>query len=92
MEIPRPKTVGEIDGFVTLLLAACDEPKMSEQIEKVLELPDANRRAVVQAMVINLQNAGAPRDLTVAIGCLTDDIVAEKAYEVIFKCRRGEKI
>jgi hypothetical protein len=91
MEIPRPKTVGEIDGFITLLLTACDEPKMSEQIEKMLELPDSHRRAVVQSMVINLQNAGAPRDLTLAIGCLTDDKVAEKAYEVIFKCQRDEK-
>jgi len=25
-----------------------------------------------------------------AIACLLDNRVAEKAYEVIFKCRRGE--
>jgi hypothetical protein len=33
--------------------------------------------------------ARAPKDFVEAIACLMDDAVAEKAYEVIFKCRRS---
>jgi hypothetical protein len=36
--------------------------------------------------------AEAPRDFIQAVACLLDDRVAEKAYEVIFKCQRGEPI
>jgi len=36
--------------------------------------------------------AQAPRDFITAIACLLDNQVAEKAYEVIYKCRRGERI
>jgi hypothetical protein len=32
--------------------------------------------------------ARAPQDFVQAIACLMDDAVAEKAYEVIFRCGR----
>jgi len=50
-------------------------------------MPDDKRRAVVRAWVNNLLIEGAPRDFTQAIGCLLDDRVAEKAYEVIQRCK-----
>jgi hypothetical protein len=84
----RPKTVGEIDSFVTMLRAACDDRKVHERLERLLSMPDEQRQAVVHAWVNDLLIAEAPRDFIQAIACLSDDRVAEKAYEVIFKCKR----
>jgi hypothetical protein len=84
----RPKTVGEIDSFVTMLRAACDDRKVHERLERLLSMPDERRQAVVHAWVNDLLIAEAPRDFIQAIACLSDDRIAEKAYEVIFKCRR----
>jgi hypothetical protein len=83
-----PKSVGEIDSFVTMLRAACDDWKVYERLERLLSMPDRRRQAVVHAWVNDLLIAEAPRDFIQAIACLSDDRVAEKAYEVIFKCRR----
>ena len=52
-------------------------------------MPDRQRQAVVHAWVRDLLVAEAPHDFVQAIACLLDDRVAEKAYEVIFQCRRG---
>jgi hypothetical protein len=90
--LPRPKTVGEIDGFVTMLLAACDNKGMNEQLGKILSLPDNERQNLVHTWVSDLLIAQAPKDFIAAIACLLDDRVAEKAYEVIFKCKRGEAL
>jgi hypothetical protein len=59
-----------------------------ERLERLLSMPDGKRQAVVHAWVSDLLIAKAPRDFIQAIACLSDDRVAEKAYEVIFKCRR----
>lgn len=83
----RPKTVGEIDSFVTMLRAACDDRKVHERLERLLSMPDEKRQAVVHAWVNDLLIAGAPRDFIQAIACLSDDRIAEKAYEVIFECK-----
>lgn len=83
----RPKTVGEIDSFVTMLRAACDDRKVHERLERLLSMPDEKRQAVVHAWVNDLLIAGAPRDFIQAIACLSDDRIAEKAYEVIYKCK-----
>jgi hypothetical protein len=83
-----PKTVGEIDSFVTMLRAACDDRKVHERLERLLSMPDEKRQSVVHAWVNDLLIAEAPRDFIQAIACLSDDRIAEKAYEVIFKCRR----
>jgi hypothetical protein len=90
--LPRPKTVGEIDGFVTMLLAACGDKGMNEQLGKILSLPDQERQNLVHTWVSDLLIAQAPKDFIAAIACLLDDRVAEKAYEVIFKCKRGEAL
>jgi hypothetical protein len=42
----------------------------------------------VHAWVNDLLIAGARKDFVQAVACLMDDRVAEKAYEVIFNCRR----
>jgi len=52
-------------------------------------MPDRKRQEVVHTWVRDLLVGRAPRDFVQAIACLLDDRVAEKAYEAIFKCRRG---
>lgn len=42
--------------------------------------------------VSDLIIAEAPRDLIEAVACLSDDAIAEKAYELIYNCKRGEKL
>ena len=87
-----PRTVAEVDGFVDLLLAACHDPKINATLERLLSMPDEKRRGLVHAWVSDLLIAKAPLDFVQAVACLSDDAVAEKAYEVIFKCSRGEKL
>lgn len=84
-----PKSVGEIESFVTMLATACADASVYQRLERLLSMPDPQRQAVVHAWVRDLLIAEAPRDFVQAIACLLDDRVAEKAYEVIFQCRRG---
>jgi len=83
-----PKTVGEIDSFITMLLVACENKTIYDRLEALLTLPDLKRRAELNAWITDLLIAQAPRDLVTALACLLDDKVADKAYEVIYKCHR----
>jgi hypothetical protein len=87
-----PKTVGEIGSFITMLLVACENQMVYDRLESLLSLPDLRRQAEINAWVTDLLIAKAPRDFITAIACLFDNQVAEKAYEVIYKCKRGDKI
>lgn len=87
-DFKRRRSVAEIEGFVSLLRAACDDAKMNASLQKLLTMPDAKRRYLIVAWVRDLLTKEAPRDFVEAIACLHDDAVAEKAYEVIFQCRR----
>jgi hypothetical protein len=88
--VPRaPKSVGEIETFITMLATACADASVHARLEKLLSMPDRKRQDVVHAWVRDLLVAEAPRDFVQAIACLLDDRVAEKAYEAIFKCGRG---
>jgi hypothetical protein len=84
-----PRSVAEVDGFVNLLMAACNDPKVNATLERLLSMPDEKRRGVVHTWVTDLLIEEAPRDFVQAVACLSDDAIAEKAYEVIFNCKRG---
>jgi len=83
-----PRSVAEIEGFITMLQVACEDRAINDRLAGLLSLPDPKRQAVLHVWVSDLLIARAPRDFTAAIACLLDDKVAEKAYEVIFRCRR----
>ncbi|HSI55468.1 MAG TPA: hypothetical protein VK981_15950 [Ramlibacter sp.] len=83
-----PRSVGEIDGFILMLQAACDDRAMNERLDRLLSLPDGRRQALVHSWVSDLIIARAPRAMIEAVACLADDRVAEKAYEVIYQCQR----
>ena len=84
----RPRTVGEVGGFITLLRAACDDRSVNDALERLLSLPDERRRDLIHTWVSDLIVKEAPKEFIEAIACLGDDAVAQKAYEVIFQCRR----
>lgn len=84
-----PASVGEISTFITMLTTACADASVHARLERLLSMPDRERQALVHAWVRDLLVAKAPPGFVQAIACLLDDRVAEKAYEVIFKCRRG---
>jgi hypothetical protein len=88
MSTAAPKSVAEIDTFITMLRTACDDQMVHDRLERLLAMPDEKRRALVHTWVNDMLIERAPRDFIQAIACLMDDEVAEKAYEVIFQCRR----
>ena len=71
-----------------MLRTACENRMVYDRLEALLSLPDAKRRAELDVLITDLLVAGAPRELVAALACLSDDKVAEKAYEVIAKCQR----
>ena len=81
------RSVGDIDSFILMLRAACDDRVMNARLERLLSLPDERRRAIVHTWIGDMVIAKAPRPLIEAVACLSDDRVAEKAYEVIFPCK-----
>ena len=83
-----PRSVAEIEGFVNLLAAACNDSRINTTLERLLAMPDERRKGMVHVWVTDLIVEEAPTDLVEAIACLMDDAVAEKAYEVMFKCKR----
>lgn len=82
------RSVADIEGFVGLLKAACEDPQINATLERLLAMPDPQRRGVVHSWVSDLIIAEAPREFIAAVGCLIDDAVAEKAYEIIYQCKR----
>ena len=90
MLMQAPRSVADIESFVGLLKAACDDPQINATLQRLLAMPDAQRHGVIHAWVTDLLIAEAPRDFIEAVGCLIDDAVAEQAYAVIYQCRRGQ--
>ncbi len=43
---------------------------------------------MVHNWITDLVIGDAPKDFIAAIACLSDDSIAEKAYEVIFNCKQ----
>jgi len=82
------RTVGEIDGFIDMIRAACENEEINQTLEKILSLPAPDRREMVRNLVTELSSKKSPVSLVEAIACLASDDVATKAYEVIFQCTR----
>jgi hypothetical protein len=85
--VKRPASVAETGRFIEVLRAACDNDEIYRTLERLLSLPDGQRRAVIAGLVERMRVQGAPADFIAAMACLHDDAVAEKAFEVIYRCR-----
>jgi len=88
----RPRSVADVESFITMLRVACEDRGINERLERLLSLPDTKRQALVHSWISDLLVAQAPKDFIAAVACLSDDKVAEKAYEVIYKCKREERL
>lgn len=84
------KTFGDVEGFINMLLAACEDEAMNETLQILLAQPDERRRAIVRRLLDRLRERNAPQPLIDAMACLLDDAAAEKAYQVIYKCSKDE--
>ncbi len=89
--VANPHTYGEVEGFINMLLAACEDSSMNRTLEMLLSQPDERRRAIVAKLIQRLKESDAPQSLIEAMACLLDDAVAEKAYEVIYQCAQKLK-
>ena len=87
MSTAAPKTFAQVDGFIDMLLAACEDRNMNDTLEMLLSQPDDRRKVIVHRVLDQLHERNAPAMLVEAMACLLDDAAAEKAYEVIFQCR-----
>ncbi|MEA3193635.1 MAG: hypothetical protein QOD26_1968 [Betaproteobacteria bacterium] len=83
-----PDISAEINSLVTMLMAACEDAGMNETLDMLLSQPDDQRQYVVRELVQRMRASKAPQALIEAFLPLLDDAMAEKAYEVIFQCRR----
>jgi hypothetical protein len=71
-----------------MLMAACEDMGMNETLETLLSAPNDRRKAAVYELLERFRMSGAPVSLHNAFVCLLDDDVAEKAYQVIYQCKR----
>ena len=60
--------------------------------ERKLSLPDAARHAIIHSWLNDMLTDRAPRDFVQATACLLDEQIAEKVYEAVFRCTRGEPL
>ena len=86
-----PRTYAEVEGFIDMLLAACEDAAMNETLEMLLSQPDDKRRAMVAKILERLRTRKAPQKLVEAMACLLDDAIAERAYAAIHNCPRKPK-
>ncbi len=75
-----------------MIRVACEDETVYGKLERILSMPDEERRASIHSWSTTCRSREAPRDFIQAIACLLDDRVAEKAYEVVFRCQRGEPL
>ena len=83
-----PKTYGEVEGLVTMLMVACEDLGINETLEMLLSAPDDRRKAAIYEFLERFRVNGAPKALPDAFVCLLDDEGAETAYQVIYRCKR----
>ena len=55
-----PKNVGDIESFIDMLRAACEDKHMHHTPERVLSQPNAKRKETVLLLAENMTNKGAP--------------------------------
>jgi hypothetical protein len=84
--------LSDISGFVDMLAAACEDAGMQGTLEKLLSLPDVQRKELLAQIIQEMRERRAPKDIVDAFICLQDDAIAEKAYEAVYKCPRGVPI
>ena len=82
-------TFGEVEGFIDMLLAACEDKSMNATLEMLLRSRIEKRKAIVHRLLDRLkEKADAPQALIRRWRAPWTTTPAEKAYAVIFQCKR----
>ncbi len=85
------RTYADIDGFISMLLVACEDATINATLQELLSQPNPARKAVVLELAERLRSNSAPPALIEAIVCLLDDELAEKTFQAIYQCARKER-
>ena len=80
-------TVGDNHTFLTLLVAAREDPELSRTLLAVLSLPSFQRKSLLNSIIQEMTLRSEEADLIAAVAALRDDGVAAKAAEVLGKDR-----
>ena len=83
-----PKTYADVNGLITMLLVACEDPEINTTLERLLSHSDEQRKTFLRDLLVTLRDKNAPLELIEAMACLLDDRVAELAYQEIYRCAR----
>ena len=86
-----PRTYADVDGFINLMLVACEDATINSTLQDLLSLPNETRKAAVVKLVAHLRATAALPELIDAIICLLDDDLAEKAFQAIYRCERDAR-
>jgi len=69
-------SVADIDGFIDMIHAACDDRQMKQTLQSLLSLPNPDRREMIRGLVNKLESEQAPAHLIEAVACLVSDDIA----------------
>lgn len=83
-----PRTCADVEGFINLMLVACEDATINSTWQDLLSLSNHTRKAAVHKLLEHLRATAALPELIDAITCLRDDEVAEKAFQSIYHCER----
>jgi len=88
MKLPRKrKTVGENDGFVSLMQVAQEDNEIRSRLLAILNQPEFHRKSMLHTFIQDMKLRSAPLELISAIKCLLDDAVAGRALDLLQKNR-----
>jgi hypothetical protein len=76
-------SVGDNASFVTMILAAREDPAIRAALEAILALPTSQRRSFINTLTADMKKGAAPADFVEAIAYLQDDEVAQKVREAL---------
>jgi hypothetical protein len=80
----EPMKFAEIEGFIDMLRAACEDEGMRKTLARILSLPTDQRRQLIHNILDDMRAKRAPTALLDAFVCMLDDEAARKAHAVIF--------
>jgi hypothetical protein len=71
------------ETFVGLIRLAREDPEIGDQLRALLSLDDFNRQSAIRSLLEEMRLNNAPAELISAFACLVDDLLAEKALELL---------
>lgn len=84
MRLFRKKNEGPSnDALINLIIAACEDPKLEQQLIGILSQNAFNRESLLNTLISELTLQRAPANLIAALERLKDDDIARKTGEFL---------